>query len=340
MVEGRLPFRYLGVPIKTTRLSATDCKPTIDKVVDRIRGLGARKLSYAGRLILVKAVLKTLLQYRATMFILPTGVISRIESICRNFLWDGGADYIRSPLVSWDKACKPWDEGWLGLKNDIQWNKAAVGKLVWLLASKPDHMWVRWVNHTYIKGKDWLTYEPPTSTSWYWRRICRVKNLFKEAYNQNMWTTQHNKEYTIAKGYDFIRDKGLKVNWHNLVWNKWSIPKHSFISWVYQHKNMNTMEKLHNLSISEEYTCRICRNETETIEHLFFDCPYNRKVVVIEGDWLGLPLPYQDLMEWRLRITGSKMKQGIINATINACLYHIWNQRNRSRIELSLLRLT
>ncbi|XP_074318081.1 uncharacterized protein LOC141654866 [Silene latifolia] len=98
------------------------------------------------------------------------------------------------------------------------------------------------------------------------------------------------------------------------------------------------MEKLHNLNISEEDTCRICRNGTETIDHLFFACPYNRKVMVIVGDWLGLLIPFQNLMEWRLRITGSKMKRGIINTTINACLYHIWNQRNRSRIEVSLLR--
>ncbi|XP_074305312.1 uncharacterized protein LOC141640408 [Silene latifolia] len=185
------------------------------------------------------------------------------------------------------KACKPWDEGGLGLKNDIQWNKAAVGKLSsGLHPDSSDHMWVRWVNHTYIKGKDWLTYEPPTSTSWYWRRICRVKNLFKEAYSQNMWTTQHNKEYTIAKGYYFIRDKGPKVYCNNLVWNKWSIPKHSFISWVYQHRNMNTMEKVHNLNISEEDTCRICRNGTEIIDHLFFDCPYSRRVM--HGECRGL----------------------------------------------------
>ncbi|XP_074299138.1 uncharacterized protein LOC141630172 [Silene latifolia] len=98
------------------------------------------------------------------------------------------------------------------------------------------------------------------------------------------------------------------------------------------------MEKLHKLSISDEDTCQICRNGAETIDHLFFACPYSRKVMVIVGDWLGLLLPYQNLLDWRLRITGSKIKKGIINATINACLYHIWNQRNRSRIELSLIR--
>ncbi|XP_074313964.1 uncharacterized protein LOC141649167 [Silene latifolia] len=78
LVEGILPFRYLGVPIKTTRLSAQDCKSLIDKLVGRIRGLGVRKLSYARRLILITSVLKTLHNYWAQMFILPMWVITRI----------------------------------------------------------------------------------------------------------------------------------------------------------------------------------------------------------------------------------------------------------------------
>ncbi|XP_074318620.1 uncharacterized protein LOC141655438 [Silene latifolia] len=71
LVEGKLPFRYLGLPIKTTRLSAKDCKPLIDKIVNSIRTLGSRKLSYAGRLVLVISVLKTFHNYWAQMFILP-----------------------------------------------------------------------------------------------------------------------------------------------------------------------------------------------------------------------------------------------------------------------------
>ncbi|XP_074271593.1 uncharacterized protein LOC141595528 [Silene latifolia] len=120
MVEGAMPFKYLGVPIKTTRLNAKDYKPLIDKIMKRIRNLGARKLSYAGRLTLVQAVLKTLHNYWASIFIQPTGVITRIESTCRNFLWDRGLDYMRAPLVSWEKVCKPKKEGGLGLKDDIQ----------------------------------------------------------------------------------------------------------------------------------------------------------------------------------------------------------------------------
>ncbi|XP_074305927.1 uncharacterized protein LOC141641153 [Silene latifolia] len=43
LVQGRVPFRYLGVPIKTTRLSAQDYKPLIDKIggKERVRLLCA-----------------------------------------------------------------------------------------------------------------------------------------------------------------------------------------------------------------------------------------------------------------------------------------------------------
>ncbi|XP_074299479.1 uncharacterized protein LOC141630590 [Silene latifolia] len=290
MVEGSLPFRNLGVPIKTTRLSVLDCKPLIDKVVAKIRGLGARKLSYAGRLVLCLG----------------------------------------------KKACKPTSEGGLGLKNEVVWNRAAIRKLVWRIATKSDHLWVRWVNHIYIKGQNWETYNPPTNSSWYWKRICRVKTLLSEAYEQDLWVHQHHKVYTIAKGYDFLRDKGQEVSWQGLVWNKWSVPKHSFFAWVYHHNNLNTMEKLYRVNISEEDTCLICRKGTESRDHLFFSCPYSRRVVTKVGEWLGIQIPSYDLISWILVATGSKLRKGVVNAVINACLYHLWQQRNQSRIDLTL----
>ncbi|XP_074266109.1 uncharacterized protein LOC141588575 [Silene latifolia] len=108
-------------------------------------------------------------------------VINKIECICRNFLWNGGVDYMKAPLVSWEKTCRPKQEGGLGLRNDLIWNRAAIGKLVWWLAIKTDRLWVKWIQHIYLKGRDWLAYEPPASTSWYWRKICQVKSIMKEA---------------------------------------------------------------------------------------------------------------------------------------------------------------
>ncbi|XP_074298250.1 uncharacterized protein LOC141629088 [Silene latifolia] len=85
--EGNLPFKYHGVPITAGRLKKQDCAMLIDKIVERIRSVGAKKLSYAGRLILVNSVLSSMYNYWAVMFVLPKGVMTRVDAICRKLVW-------------------------------------------------------------------------------------------------------------------------------------------------------------------------------------------------------------------------------------------------------------
>ncbi|XP_074289243.1 uncharacterized protein LOC141614396 [Silene latifolia] len=298
-------------------------KPLIDKIVQRIRNLGARKLSYAGRLVLVQSVLKALHNYWASILILPVGVFKRIEDICRNFLWIGGVDYLRSPLVSWGKICRAKNEGGLGLKCAIQWNKAAVGKLVWWLASKPDLLWVRWVNGVYIKGENWLEYAPTNNSSWSWRKICYVKSIYQESYQNLIWTMDQGNEYSIAKGYDTIRDKGERVQWNQFVWNKYTLPKHIFLSRIYMHKALNTKDKLCKFGISVNDTREICGLETETAAHLFFACVYSSRVRHLVGGLIGESIPTDVTTDWRRGLRGSGIRRDFIIAIINACIYGI-----------------
>ncbi|XP_074305003.1 uncharacterized protein LOC141639928, partial [Silene latifolia] len=101
--EGSMPFRYLEVPVQATRLTKIECNILVEKMVNRIRSLGAKKLSYAGRLVLVNSVLNTLHNYCSGIFLIPKCVVKRIEAVCRNYLWDGTADFRRVPSVGWDK---------------------------------------------------------------------------------------------------------------------------------------------------------------------------------------------------------------------------------------------
>ncbi|KAK4382096.1 putative mitochondrial protein [Sesamum angolense] len=48
--EGSLPVKYLGIPLTSSRLTLTDCRPLIDKVDTRLAGWNHLNLSYAGRL--------------------------------------------------------------------------------------------------------------------------------------------------------------------------------------------------------------------------------------------------------------------------------------------------
>ncbi|XP_074300371.1 uncharacterized protein LOC141631626 [Silene latifolia] len=80
------PAQFIKL-VSPKRLSVMDCNCIVEKVVGRIRGLGARKLSYAGRLVLIASVLHNLHSYWAQIFIIPKTVINRIDAMCRKFLW-------------------------------------------------------------------------------------------------------------------------------------------------------------------------------------------------------------------------------------------------------------
>ena len=58
-VEGKLPMRYLGIPLITTRLFVNDCKKLVEKVKTRIADWKNKLLSYAGRLQLISSVLSS-----------------------------------------------------------------------------------------------------------------------------------------------------------------------------------------------------------------------------------------------------------------------------------------
>lgn len=63
--HSRLPFKYLGVPISTKKISTADCNQLIDKMVSRIRIWSTENISFAGRRQLVNYVLKNISVYWA-----------------------------------------------------------------------------------------------------------------------------------------------------------------------------------------------------------------------------------------------------------------------------------
>ncbi|GKE35403.1 hypothetical protein Tco_1454725 [Tanacetum coccineum] len=77
--ERRLPVKYLGVPLVSSRLMFRDCKELIEKVKSRVRDWKNKSLSAAGRLQLAQSVLGSMHIYWASVFILPTRVLHDIE---------------------------------------------------------------------------------------------------------------------------------------------------------------------------------------------------------------------------------------------------------------------
>ncbi|XP_074282785.1 uncharacterized protein LOC141607328 [Silene latifolia] len=335
--EGKLPFRYLGMPIQTTRLKKKDCECLVDKICSRIHSYGARKFSYAGRLTLVQHVLNSLHSYWASLFVLPKGIIQRIEATCRNFLWDGSAEYRRSPLVAWDTICRPKQEGGLGLKNQELWNIAMVGRLVDWIATKKDSLWVQWVNANYLKGSSWQEYTATSNSSWVWRRICRVKQVIANGYSQGVWQVQRT-GYTPAGCYEWLRGARSKVDWHKAIWDSWNLPKHRFMGWLIAHKSLHTYSRLKGFGLNVDGMCFLCGQADETQEHLFFECAFSRRVIQELKQISGLNFPESDVLHWCIHNNGLNTQRKVKNAMVLSAMYHVWQQRNKSRIEQLVLR--
>jgi len=124
MHERKLPIQYLGVPLLSKRLTATDCDVLVSKIASCIDSWLARNLSFAGRLQLVSSVFLSIQVYWAKVFILPKMVIF-LQQKFKGFLW-GGKDTKAHAKVSREKLYNPKCEGGLGIKIQEVWNNASI----------------------------------------------------------------------------------------------------------------------------------------------------------------------------------------------------------------------
>ncbi|KHN14066.1 Putative ribonuclease H protein, partial [Glycine soja] len=98
--EGKLPVRYLGVPLSCKRLTIQQYMPLIDKIVDRVKHWTSKLLSYAGRIQLVKSITSAIAMYWMQCFPLPQFVLRKINAICRSFVWTGKQEISKKSLVA------------------------------------------------------------------------------------------------------------------------------------------------------------------------------------------------------------------------------------------------
>ncbi|XP_074315604.1 uncharacterized protein LOC141651806 [Silene latifolia] len=259
--------------------------------------------------------------------------MDRIELICRNYLWSGSEEFLKTSPVAWSKVCTAKKVGGLGIINCKLWNVAMLGKYVWWLALKADHLWIRWVNHMYIKDKNWLDYEPTSSSSWTWRKLCQVKDQFKHAYCNGQWRTNAGR-YTISEGYSWLQGVQATVPWHPIIWNRFNVPKHSFIGWLAIQGRLMTKDRLVPFGVIQDSTYDMCMVQPEDQSHLFYHCSFSKQCWALITVWLGVDMPDSGILEWcsawRCR---SLMKKRIVNATILALLYQLWLVRNVCRVD-------
>jgi len=178
---GQLPVRYLGLPLVTKRLTATDYSPLLEHIKKKIGTWTTRYLSYAGRLNLITSVLWSICNFWLAAFRLPRECIREIDKICSAFLWSGPDLNPRKTRVCWGDVCKPKQEGGLGLRSLKEMNEVSCLKLIWRIVSHTNSLWVRWIEQYLLKHDTFWSVQTTTNMgSWMWRKLLKYRDIAKQ----------------------------------------------------------------------------------------------------------------------------------------------------------------
>ncbi|GJV61287.1 putative RNA-directed DNA polymerase [Tanacetum coccineum] len=326
--EGRLPVKYLGVPLVPSRLVYKDCKELIEKVVARTNDWKNKSLSIAGRLQLVQSVISSMHVYWASVFILPTCILLDIEQIMRGFLWCQGSMKKGKSKVAWEVVCLPKDEGGLGIRRLDLFNKALMATHIWKLLTMKESLWVTWIHLHKIKDRNFWD---RGKMSWAWRKVLQLCPFIRkfvwhkigDGNHTSIWFDQwcHLSPLADFISYRDMYRAGLSSSSKvadllatgSLVWppelvgtypNLLSITSPSIsvgtldkLEWKSWNgiikpfsKKLKTQDRLSSWDVngSLAMSCPLCESQPDSHEHLFFECSFSMQVWRHMRDLVGL----------------------------------------------------
>jgi hypothetical protein len=134
--QGQFPMRYLGIPVHFRRLTIAEWKLVEERLQKRLSSWKGKLLSIGGRLILINSVLTNLVLHMVSFFLLPKGVLRKLDYYRSRFFWQGDNENKKYRLTKWSVVCCPKYQGGLGI-HDIEVNNSALlGKWLFRLLTK------------------------------------------------------------------------------------------------------------------------------------------------------------------------------------------------------------
>ncbi|XP_062094172.1 uncharacterized protein LOC133800235 [Humulus lupulus] len=325
--EGSFPLKYLGVPMRPTKWKHEDYDIIIQKIKMRLHTWASRHLSFAGRMQLIHLVLFGLRNYWMSIFVLPQSIIKEVERLCRGFLWGVNGNRCKIHMASREKVCLPKAYGGLGLKNGQIWNYAILAKYIWAISEKHDLLWVKWINSIYLKGSDFWSYRLPPDTSWYWRKLCKLRGKFSR---EDIKAAGLTRKFHSSILYNSSLCH-QQVGYYKAVWCRLSLPKHRFLLWQVVNAQLLTCDNMLRFRVPlDSLLCPVCGSFDESHSHLFFECTLSKQVLdqIFEGTAFST-WPYE-FDRWRIWL--SSINNGFLFhisiMILAAVVYSIWRNRN------------
>ncbi|KAE8661488.1 hypothetical protein F3Y22_tig00113725pilonHSYRG00522 [Hibiscus syriacus] len=213
---------------------------------------------------------------------MPVGVVSKLNSIIPNFLWDSNSD--RSiHWVKWESLCKPKLHGGLGIIDIHLKNRSLLNKWIWSFDRELDSLWRKVPLN---KEDDMFKKDLPVSLGdgnsiYYWN---------------DFWTSVPSLKVAFPRIYGLAIRKPEKQRKDALRWIDyvgWDLrmgyklreapPKVEFHTWRAVSQRLQVLVELEKRGISNlgSYSCVLCHKERERVKfesffHIRYDVMFNK----------------------------------------------------------------
>ncbi|GKD57224.1 reverse transcriptase zinc-binding domain-containing protein, partial [Tanacetum coccineum] len=106
-----------------------------------------------------------------------------------------------------------------------------------------------------------------------------VPILNAEKNDRIVWKNNDGRECncSLKEVYNDMREMSIEVKWAKMIWFS-CIPKHSFILWLAIQEKLMTYDRMIKWGYCDMTCCLLCKNNVETHDHLFFNCPFSAAI--------------------------------------------------------------
>ncbi|XP_074316088.1 uncharacterized protein LOC141652482 [Silene latifolia] len=335
--EGEFPFRYLGLPLTTSRFTAAMFNPMLDKIKAKIMHWANHSLSYAGKATLINSVIFGIQNFWGASILLPKGIVKKLQKICKDFFW-GIAEGRRTMVFKgWTGFCLPRREGGLDIKEILSWNKCQMVRWIWKVIYKPTCLWSAWITHYMLKGESIWHATSSSTHSWFWKSVLLIKDMLLQFFGQSNVAklladcTQDDK-LQMGMLFQILRTREPAVSWYRTIHDAAVLPKYAVIGILACQNKLAIVDNLKLRGIPLANRCVLCGQAEESTQHLFFVCNFSTQVWGSVCKLLGTFTPPSSLhllLHWFKQYNrGCARVKVTRRCLLVTAIYVIWRERN------------
>jgi len=200
--------KYLGLLTYIGKAKNQMFQALAEKIWKKLKSWKQKKLSFAGRSILIKAVAQAIPTYMMSCFQIPVGIYNQMERIICRFWWGQKGEEKKMHWTKWSNLCKTKQDGGLGFRTLKDFNEAMLAKQGWRLLTNPDTPLAKSLKAKYYPNCHFLKSKPGHQPSYSWRSINQAKWILEKGC---YWNIGNGESINIKEDNWIPYFKGLKV---------------------------------------------------------------------------------------------------------------------------------